>query len=62
MLSKKNVLLEFSIMEHCLAKKEGVKYGALLAKKELNNSTFFLKSVTYLPWLKSGGIQDFLIV
>ena len=33
----KGSLLEFCIMEHCLA------------KKELNSSAFFLKSVTYLP-------------
>ena len=37
LLNVKGRLLEFCIMEHCLA------------KKELNSSAFFLKSVTYLP-------------
>ena len=36
-------------MKHCLA-------------KELNSSAFFLKSVTYLPLSKSGGIQGIFLL
>ena len=43
-------LLEFCIMEYCLA------------KKELNSYALFLKSVTYLPWWKSGGIQGIYLL
>ena len=42
--------LELFIIEHCLA------------KKQLNNSAFFLKSVTYLFWWKRGGIQGILLL
>ena len=37
--------LELFIIEHCLA------------KKQLNNSAFFLKSVTHLFWWKRGDMQ-----
>ena len=42
--------LKLFIMEHCLA------------KKQLNNSAFFLKSVTYLFWWKRGGMQGILLL
>ena len=42
--------LELFIMEHCLA------------KKQLNNSVFFLKPVTYLFWWKRGGIQRIFLL
>ena len=42
--------LESFIIENCLA------------KKQLNNSAFFLKSVTYLFWWKRGGIQGIFLL
>ena len=42
--------LELFIMEHCLA------------KKKLNNSIFFLKSVTYLFWWKRRYTRNFFVV
>ena len=43
-------LLELFIIQHCLA------------KKQLDNSAFFLKSVTYLFWWKRGGMQGILLL
>ena len=42
--------LELSILEHCSA------------KNKLNNSAFFLKSVTYLLCWSNGGIQGIFLL